>query len=135
MASIYGITRYEPWELIQMQTTEGQGHLVQQIPNTSTTNLPQMRKYCEKVICPELAGQINTQHILNPEGAKDSHGSHQCLRRPSKTAPHKIPSPEVSQVVGARLSLVKNQGIRLGVCTFLPLFRSEFSTPTESDYS
>ena len=30
MASIYGITRYEPWELIQMQTTEGQGHLVQQ---------------------------------------------------------------------------------------------------------
>ena len=29
MASIYGITRYEPWELIQMQTMEGQGHLVQ----------------------------------------------------------------------------------------------------------
>jgi len=30
MASIYGIMRYELWELIQMQMTEGQGHLVQQ---------------------------------------------------------------------------------------------------------
>jgi len=37
MASIYGIMRYEPWELIQMQMTEGQGHLVQQ----STFNLEQ----------------------------------------------------------------------------------------------
>ena len=34
MASIYGITRYEPWELIQMQMTEGQGHLVQHTPTT-----------------------------------------------------------------------------------------------------
>ena len=34
MASIYGITRYELWELIQMQTKERQGHLVQHTPTT-----------------------------------------------------------------------------------------------------
>jgi len=42
MASIYGIMRYELWELIQMQMTEGQGHLVQQIsPEMMSANLDQ----------------------------------------------------------------------------------------------